>query len=74
VKLRYTLPALSDLDEILDYVTARSPQGAARIQARVQTVIDLLLQLPLAGAPTRGRACPFSPTTNGRLLIVLGRR
>jgi toxin ParE1/3/4 len=52
VKLRYTLPALSDLDEILDYVTARSPQGAARIRARIRTVTDLLLQYPLVGALT----------------------
>jgi hypothetical protein len=27
VKLRYTLPALADLNSILDYIAVRSPQG-----------------------------------------------
>jgi plasmid stabilization system protein ParE len=35
VKLRYTLPALTDLNWILDYIAARSPQGAIRVQARI---------------------------------------
>ena len=52
MRLRYTLPALADLDEILDYVTARSPQGAARIQGRIKAITDLLLQYPLIGAQT----------------------
>jgi toxin ParE1/3/4 len=43
VKLRYTLPALADLEAILDYIAAQSPQGAKRVQARIQTVINLLL-------------------------------
>jgi len=30
VKVRYTLPALADLDDILDYLAPRSSQGAAR--------------------------------------------
>jgi hypothetical protein len=33
VKLRYTLPALADLDAILDYIAGRSPQGAQRVHA-----------------------------------------
>jgi hypothetical protein len=36
VKVRDTLPALTDLDVILDYVTERSQQGANRIKARIQ--------------------------------------
>jgi plasmid stabilization system protein ParE len=52
MRLRYTLPALADLASILDYVADRSPQGAARIQARIHAVINLLLRHPLAGAPT----------------------
>ena len=43
VKLRYTLPALADLGAILDYIAAHSPQGARRVQARIQALIDLLL-------------------------------
>lgn len=52
VKLRYTLPALADLSSILDYVAAHSPQGARRIQARIQTIIDLLLIHPHIGTRT----------------------
>jgi toxin ParE1/3/4 len=52
VRLRYTVPALADLASILDYVATRSPQGARRIHARIQTIINLLLQYPKAGVPT----------------------
>jgi plasmid stabilization system protein ParE len=40
------------LSAILDYIAARSPQGARRVQARIQTVIDLLLRHPQLGRPT----------------------
>ena len=52
VKLRYTLPALADLTSILDYIAARSPQGARRVQARIQAIIDLLLLYPGIGTRT----------------------
>lgn len=53
MRLRYTLPALADLEQILDYVAVRSPRGAARIQARIQATINLLLDYPLIGTPTQ---------------------
>jgi toxin ParE1/3/4 len=52
VKLRYTLPALDDLQAILDYIDRQSPQGAARVKNRIQAVIDLLLLHPLVGTRT----------------------
>jgi plasmid stabilization system protein ParE len=52
MRLRYTLPALADLDSILDYVVDRSPQGALRIQGRIRAVTELLLRYPQAGAVT----------------------
>jgi plasmid stabilization system protein ParE len=52
MRLRYTLPALADLQSILDYVADRSPQGAARIHSRIRSVTDLLLRYPLAGGAT----------------------
>jgi toxin ParE1/3/4 len=52
VKIRYTLPALADLDAILHYIGAQSPQGAKRVQARIQTIIDLLLAHPQLGVRT----------------------
>jgi toxin ParE1/3/4 len=48
----YTLPALADLNSILDSVAAHSPQGARRIQARIQAIIDLLVVHPRIGART----------------------
>jgi toxin ParE1/3/4 len=52
VKLRYTLPALADLSSILDYIAARSPQGARRVQSRVHTIVDLLVLHPHIGTRT----------------------
>jgi plasmid stabilization system protein ParE len=52
VKIRYTLPALADLDSILTYISASSPQGAARVQKRIQDVINLLLAHPEVGLRT----------------------
>jgi len=51
--LRYTLPALADLRAILDYISAHSPQGARRVQARIQDLIDLLLLHPDIGHAAR---------------------
>ena len=53
MRVRYTLPALADLEAILDYVTERSPQGARRIKARIQAVEHLLARYPLTGTRTR---------------------
>ncbi|MDI1264849.1 MAG: type II toxin-antitoxin system RelE/ParE family toxin [bacterium] len=52
MRLRYTLPALADLESVMTYVVDRSPQGALKIHARIQAVTDLLLRYPLAGAMT----------------------
>ena len=80
MRLRYTLPALADLESILDYVVDRSPQGASRIKARIRAVTDLLLRYPQAGAVTddptirRVTARPypylvFYETTDGEIII-----
>jgi toxin ParE1/3/4 len=56
VKLRYTLRAAAELDEVLTYIEARSPQGARRVQTRIQVIINLLLRHPRAGQLTsKGR-------------------
>jgi toxin ParE1/3/4 len=52
VKLGYILPALADLNSVLDYIAAHSPQGARRVQARIQAIIDLLLLYPGVGTRT----------------------
>jgi plasmid stabilization system protein ParE len=53
VKVRYTRQALRQLAEILDYVDARSPQGADNVKRRLQAVLDLLAQHPNSGRLTR---------------------
>jgi toxin ParE1/3/4 len=45
VKLRYTLRGAAELDQVLDYIETRSPQGARHVQARIQLIIDLLLHI-----------------------------
>ncbi len=52
MKLRYTLPALADLNSILDYIAARSSQGATRVQGRIEDIIGLLLTNPDIGTRT----------------------
>lgn len=52
VRLRYTRPALADLDAILTYIASASPRGAQRVQARIQTIIDLLVLHPQVGTRT----------------------
>jgi plasmid stabilization system protein ParE len=52
VRVRYTLPALADLNAILDYISESSPRGAKRVQQRIQRVIGLLLSHPAMGAST----------------------
>jgi toxin ParE1/3/4 len=63
VTLRYTLPALADLSSILDYIIAsHSPQGAKHVQARIQTIIDLLLLHPRTGILADNPAIRRLPT------------
>lgn len=52
MKLRYTPRALAELDDFLTYIAERSPQGALRIQTRVQAIAMLLLQHPRSGQRT----------------------
>ncbi len=52
MKVRYTIPGLVDLDEILEYLAPRSPHGAARVQARIKTFVDLLPSHPSIGVRT----------------------
>jgi plasmid stabilization system protein ParE len=52
VIIRYTLPALADLDSILAFIAEASPQGAVRVQKRIQDVISLLPDHPEIGLRT----------------------
>lgn len=52
MKLRYTLPALADLNSVLDDMAAQSPKGVTRVQERMQRMTDLLLVHPEIGVRT----------------------
>ena len=52
MKLRYTVPALADLEVILDHIAVASPQGARRVQKRIQDVVNLVLVHPEIGVRT----------------------
>jgi toxin ParE1/3/4 len=52
LKIRYTWPALADLEAVLDSISSHSSKGARNVQARIQTFIDLLAEYPLIGART----------------------
>ena len=69
MKLRYTLPALADLSTILDHIAAHSPQGARRVQARIQAITDLLLLHPRIGRRTSDPAIRRMTTTPYPYLI-----
>jgi plasmid stabilization system protein ParE len=53
LRLRYTRRASIDLARIVQYLNERSPQGARKVQARIQELINLTLEHPYAGTRTR---------------------
>jgi toxin ParE1/3/4 len=52
VKLRYQKRALQQIDEALGYIAKRSPQGAARVEARLAAVLALLQLQSFVGRKT----------------------
>jgi addiction module RelE/StbE family toxin len=52
VRLRYTRPALAELDAVLTYLDERSPEGAKRVQNRIRLLLALLERHPLIGQAT----------------------
>jgi toxin ParE1/3/4 len=64
VRIRYTRPAIADLEAVLGSISSHSPQGARRVRSRVQTFIELLADHPLIGARTEDpsiRRLPIPP-------------
>ncbi|WP_166141698.1 type II toxin-antitoxin system RelE/ParE family toxin [Methylosinus sp. RM1] len=52
MRLRYTARAAQHIDAVLAFVAERSPRGARNIRIRLQTVLALLQERPLAGRRT----------------------
>jgi len=72
MRLRYTLPVLADLESVLNYIGDHSSKGAQRVQARIQHVINLLLQYPHAGSLTDDPPIRRMTTTPYPYLIFYG--
>ncbi|WP_342151283.1 type II toxin-antitoxin system RelE/ParE family toxin [Methylorubrum sp. SB2] len=51
-ELRFQARALRQIDEALGYVQARSPQGAAKIEARLAHLLQRLREHPQLGVRT----------------------
>ena len=69
VRLRYTDPALADLDAILDYIAEWSPRGARNVQQRIQSIIDLILIYPDVGLRTEDPVIRRIPTPQYPYLV-----
>jgi toxin ParE1/3/4 len=54
VKVRFTRRATEQIASALDYVAARSPQGAANIRDRLTEITTRLEALPYTGHATSG--------------------
>ena len=52
MKLRYTLRAAEELDQVLSYIDGRSPRGAHQVRERIKTIVDLIALHPHAGRLT----------------------
>jgi plasmid stabilization system protein ParE len=50
--VRYTRPALAELEALLDGLRSHSPKGAQRVRSRIQTFTELLADHPFIGART----------------------
>ena len=56
MRLRYTRRALAELDGVLSFIETQSPKGASSVKRRIEEVVELLVEHPLAGPLTsRGR-------------------
>ncbi len=53
MRLRYTLEALAELDEVLTSIEANSVQGAGNVKRKIQAVTELILRHPGARRLTR---------------------
>jgi plasmid stabilization system protein ParE len=47
VRVRYTIPAQADLEEIYTYLWQSNPHAAERVKRQIKTDVDLLGELPL---------------------------
>ncbi|MDI4238543.1 type II toxin-antitoxin system RelE/ParE family toxin [Bradyrhizobium sp. 31Argb] len=64
MNIRYTRRALAQVDQVLTYIEARSPQGAVHVRDRIAALVALLQEHPRAGRATSRpnvRRLPVNP-------------
>ena len=49
MKVRYTLPARADLEEIYTYISEHNPLAAERVKLRIKSDVGKLADLPFIG-------------------------
>ena len=52
MRLRYQTRALRQIEEVLTYIAAHSPQGAAKVEARITAALLQVRNHPLSGRKT----------------------
>lgn len=52
MKLRFTPPALADLDDVLNYLRASSPIAANDLSLRIEAVLERVVDNPMSGLAT----------------------
>jgi len=62
VKIKFTPPALADVDQILEFLQTESAEAADRLQSRLRAVIDGLSEFPRSGRRTNLRHVRYANT------------
>ena len=56
MRVAYSPRAVTDLAEIGDYLTERSPAAAAAVEQRIRIIVELAALFPASGRVLEGRA------------------
>jgi hypothetical protein len=56
LKVRFTNHAVRQIDQVLDYIAARSPQGEKAVRERMREVVTILEDHPYGGIGRAGAA------------------
>ena len=60
MRLRYQRRALQQIDKALGYIAARSPDGAAKVEARLTAIVTMIQPQGFVGRKPAFRVCAAS--------------
>lgn len=69
MRVRYTPQARSDLDDILEYLSTRSPQGARNVKRALRRTLDLIGRFPESGRVTGEQGTRVLPLSHYPYLV-----